>query len=208
MRMNKLFIEAKNNKTPEYYFLKTLLCKFFPDKVVEFIFMAGVGNLFREPILNQIRIAQTSGEGVLVFVDADITERGYGYQKRKKDIEHKARVNNISFPYFLYPNNRNDGTVENLMEEIARRDLHPVFFDCFEDYEKCISGQSDADGNPIYQIPNLKGKLHTFINAQRLSNVQRRELGAGNWLFEDKQFWDIDSEALQPLKNLLQQNLQ
>ena len=56
------------------------------------------------------------------------------------------------------------------MEAIARRDLHPVFFDCFEDYERCVSGVKDEHGQPLYNTPNLKGKLHTYMNAQKLSN--------------------------------------
>ena len=52
------------------------------------------------------------------------------------------------------------------MEFAARRDLHPVFFDCFEDYEKCVSGVKDSNGQAIYNVPNLKGKLHTYMSAQ------------------------------------------
>lgn len=37
--MNKIFIEAKDNKTSEYNFLKTMLSTHFQDKEVEFIFM-------------------------------------------------------------------------------------------------------------------------------------------------------------------------
>lgn len=44
-------------------------------------------------------------------------------------------------------------------------DLHPVFFDCFEDYEKCVTGVKDEHGLPLYNTPNLKGKLHTYKNA-------------------------------------------
>ncbi len=102
--MNRIFIEAKNDKTPECHFLKAILTTYFPNKVVEFIPMNGVGNLFNEAIQNQISLAQESGEQVLVLVDADTIGKGCGYEKRKVEIENGISTTRISFPYFLYPN--------------------------------------------------------------------------------------------------------
>ncbi len=205
--MNKIFIEAKNDKTPECHFLKAILATYFPNKVVEFIYMDGVANLFNETISNQISLAQESGEQVLVFVDADTADKGWGYEKRKADIERHILATSNSFPYFLYPHNCDDGDVEVLMEEVARRDLHSVFFDCFEDYEACISGAKDKSGQTKYKTPNRKGKLHTYITAQKLSKKGRNGLGSGDWLFNDKDYWDLDFEALRPLKDFLGVNL-
>ena len=56
--MNRIFIEAKHDKTSEYHFLKTVLSLHFQDKEVEFIFMDGVDNLFSEAILNVIPISR------------------------------------------------------------------------------------------------------------------------------------------------------
>ena len=44
--MTKVFIEAKSNKTSEYYFLRTIINTFFPKADVGFIFMDGIGNLY------------------------------------------------------------------------------------------------------------------------------------------------------------------
>ncbi len=205
--MNRIFIEAKNNKTPEYYFLQAVLSLFFPDKEVSFVFMDGIGNLFGEAILNQISLAQTENEQVLVMADADTTAKGWGFQKRKAVIERGMSAHDINVSYFLYPDNQNDGDVENLMEQAARRDLHSKFFDCFEDYEKCISGVRGQEGLPLYNIPNLKGKLHTYISAQILTNAQRRKLGAGDWLFNDPSYWNLNIAGLQPLKDFFALNL-
>jgi hypothetical protein len=83
--------------------------------------------------------AQAVGDQVLVLIDADTVAKGYGFAKRKADIERGMQSHSITFPYFIYPNNDDDGDVETLMLSAARRDSHPVFFDCFEDYEKCVS---------------------------------------------------------------------
>ena len=205
--MTKIFIEAQDKTTPEYNFLKTIIDLYFSTKDVDFICIGGVGNLFNETNINQISQAQAVGEQVLVLIDADTVAKGYGFAKRKEDIESGMQTHKISFSCFIYPNNQDDGEVENLMESAARRDLHQVFFDCFEDYEKCVSGVKDEYGLPLYNTPNLKGKLHTYMNAQKLSNKLRRRLGAGDWLFSNTDYWDLNAVALQPLKDFLATNL-
>lgn len=198
--MTKIFIEAKNDNTSEYHFLQTILNVFFPETKVEFIFMNGIGNLYNETNLNQIRLAQESGEQVIILADADTIVKGLGYTKRKEEIDNGMIAHKLSFPYFLYPNNQNDGAVEELMESAARRDLHPTVFDCFEDYEKCVSGVKDESGKSKYNVPNLKGKLHTYMAAQKLPRKLCKKFGSGDWLFDNDDYWNLEVDALQPLK--------
>lgn len=205
--MTKIFIEAKNNRTSEYHFLQTILNVFFPEKEVEFIFMDGIGNLYNETIRNQIGLAQEVGEQVVVIADADTAVKGFGYYRRKEEIDKGMVAHSLSFPYFLYPNNQDDGDVEELMEKAARRDLHSAFFDCFEDYEKCVSGVKDESGESKYNVPNLKGKLHTYMSAQKLSRRLCNRFGSGDWLFDNQDYWNLNVDALQPLKDFFSINL-
>ena len=205
--MNKIFIEAKNKNTVENHFLQAMIDLFFSEKEVEFIYMNGIGNLFSETILNQISLAKENNEQVLVLADADTISKGHGYAKRQKEIETGMQRHDIQFQYFLYPNNHDDGDIEILMESTARRDLHPTFFDCFEDYEKCVSGAKDEQGNSLYKTPNLKGKLHTYISSQQLTKKQRDKLGNGDWLFKNENYWNLNVDKLQSLKCFLEKNL-
>lgn len=205
--MTKIFIEAEDKTTPEYNFLKEFVSLHFPTKDVDFICIGGIGNLFNETNKNQISQAQEVGEQALILIDADTIAKGHGFAKRKAEIDNDMQTLKLSVPYFIYPNNNDDGDVETLMESAARRDLHQVFFDCFEDYEKCVSGVKDKYGQPLYNTPNLKGKLHTYMNAQKLSNKSRRKLGTGNWLFDNTNYWDLNAVTLQPLKDFLALNL-
>lgn len=205
--MNKIFIEAQSKRTPEYHFIKAIIKSYFPDKEVDFICIGGIGNLFNETNINLISQAQLTGEQVVVLTDADTKAKGDGFEKREEDIRKGMKTHQIDFPYFIYPDNQNDGDVEVLMEAAARHDLHTIVFDCFEDYEKCVSGTKDKSGQPLYHTPNLKGKLHTYINAQKLNNKQRRDLGSGNWLFNDVKYWDLSAETLRPLKDFFAKEL-
>ncbi len=205
--MNKIFIEAKNEKTSECNFLKAFLELHFPEKEIEFICIDGIGNLFNETNVNQMSLAQDEGNQVLILIDADTAAKGYGFVKRNADIDKGMQNLKISFPYFIYPNNHDDGEVETLMVSAARHDLHRIFFDCFEDYERCVSGAKDEKGQPRYNTPNLKGKLHTYISAQKLSNRSRNKLGSGDWQFSNANYWDLCADDLQPLKDFFAANL-
>lgn len=122
--MNKIFIEAKNSKTSEYCFLETILKNNFPDKSCDITCMDGVGNLFSQGILTLIRAFQDNGDNVIVILDADTIDKGWGFEARKSNTIEKMRENKIEFPFFLYPNNRDDGDFEVLLESMARKDLH------------------------------------------------------------------------------------
>lgn len=138
--MNKIYIEAKHQRTSEYNFLSAIIAKNFPDKEVEFICMDGVANLFSESIINNIQQSQDEGDHVLVVLDADFPNKGWGYVARRKDVLAKMCANNLDFPLFLYPNNQDDGDVETLLESLACKDLHKEWWGCFEDYEMCVKG--------------------------------------------------------------------
>jgi hypothetical protein len=39
------------------------------------------------------------------------------------------------------------------------------------------------------------------MTAQKLSNKQSKRLGRGDWLFDNTDYWNLDVENLQPLKD-------
>lgn len=53
----------------------------------------------------------------------------------------------------------------------------------------------------------INGKLHAYMAAQKLSNNLRKRFGYGDWLFDNKDYWNLDVEALQPLKDFFALNL-
>lgn len=205
--MNKLYIEAKSARTAESCFIKAIVRKFCPDRQVEFVYMDGVSNLFNETILNIMRQSLLSGDSVIVLIDADTARKGWGYSARKKSVLDKMVEHDVQFPFFIYPDNSSDGDVEMIMESIAQKEKHAEWWDCFSDYENCISGVRTSEGESRYNMPNLKAKLHTFISSQQLSNAQRGKVGSGDWLFENEEYWAIDRMERHPLVNFLRSNL-
>ena len=108
----------------------------------------------------------------------------------------------------MSPNNSDDGDVEVLMETLVCKDLYKDWWDCFEDYEKCVQGATDSEKKQKYNLPNRKAKLHTFISSQQLSNKQRDKIGRGFWLFDDPNYWDFTREELKPLLDFFKEHLQ
>ena len=207
--MVNIFLEAKSNKTPEACFVKAIVKKYFPHAEeggdYKFIYVDGKDNL---PNVVPEMLTNTADGGVnLVIFDADTLENGGGFVTRQQQLMDKKAEIGVSFDLFLYPSDGEDGDVEVLMERIACKDKHARFFSCFQMYENCISQDKDSDGKPRYKTPNRKGKLHTYINAMQLNNRQMRGLGSGQWLFDNNDYWNLDSDDLQPLVNFLSKYL-
>lgn len=218
--MKHIYIEAKSKETTEYNFLKAIIGKFLSDKRenddFEFKFLNGVDKLFSEKASNiqTIQKAQEEGIDVIVIIDADTFAKGWGYGKRKNQIEEGMHNNNVSFSYFIYPNNQDDGDVETLMEAAALYASNKVFFDCYTDYETCLKSVKDSNGESLYNVPSLKGKVYAYAEAQTIYNTQQKQriplikrMGCGDWLFNNPNYWNLDVDALQPLKDFLTINL-
>ena len=202
--MVKIFLETQNDKTPEYWFFYTLLTRAgVSANDFEIIRVAGKDKLFYEATKNILAINTIEGGINLVIFDADSNENKGGFAKRSEAILKKRDELGLSFDLFLMPNNKDDGDFETMIETIARKDLHKVFFDCYNDYEKCIEGSKDSDGNQKYFAPNLKGKLHTYITSMRMSNTQRNKVRGGNWQFDNPEYWDINDLSLEPLREFV-----
>lgn len=208
MKVN-LFIETKNTKTPEYVFFKILLERIKKEYgIVEYEIIPTDGKDNLEHIANKFKEnTLEDGRNIMVF-DADFSgiDEG-GYESRRKYLEAYKKSLEIDFELFLMPNNKEDGNFETLLESIARCDLHPKFFECFDLYEICINTEKNSDGKPKYKTPNKKGKLHTYITSMPLSKKEKDRIGSGNWLFEDTKYWDLDSDKLKPLIEFLRKKL-
>lgn len=205
MKKALIFLETGKKNTPEYVFMQTLLELLFGQQYsseFEIITVNGKDNL--ENAKNKfIENTIEGGRNLLIFDADNIGIDNGGFKKRTQFLEEKRDKLGVEFDLFLFPNNYDDGDFETLLERIVRKEKHKPFFDCFESYEKCIERHHDEDGNQLYNTPNRKGKLHTFITSVPLANKDKKKLGLGNWLFTNYEFWDINSFELDKLKKFI-----
>lgn len=159
-------------------------------------FVNGYKNLVN--VIPTIKARCAEGGKVVIIFDADSLGNNGGYETRKKEIEEVLGENNAQAELFLFPNNEEDGDFETLLEHLIQKEKHTQMLDCYADYETCL-------GND-YVHPNLKGKIFTYISAMKMSSSKRRKLGNGEWMFDNAEYWSLESDYLKPLKAFLQQH--
>lgn len=159
-------------------------------------FVNGYKNLVN--VIPTIKARCAEGGKVVIIFDADSLGNNGGYETRKKEIEEVLGENNAQAELFLFPNNGEDGDFETLLEHLMQKEKHTQMLDCYADYETCL-------GND-YVHPNLKGKIFTYISAMKMSSSKRRKLGNGEWMFDNAEYWSLESDYLKPLKAFLQQH--
>ncbi|MBR5623135.1 MAG: hypothetical protein IKW49_08130 [Opitutales bacterium] len=193
----KIFLETGKKTTPEFVFVKTLLQRIGKPVADDNIVCLGGWTTLEKIFAQQSQ--KPDVEKILIVFDADYAQNGGGFASRRKELE--GVINGSSkAKLFLFPNNSDDGDFETLLNRIVNLADNERFFDCFSDFEKCLGG--------AYLHPNLKAKLYSYINLQKEFSTQERDrLGRGEWLFEDKRFWDLDHPALDALKIFFKGNL-
>ena len=192
--MINIFLEAKNLKTHEAKFVEVLLQVIGASPTQYRVVPLGGKDTLE---ISKNHFLQNTAEGGinLIIFDADTQANNGGYDKRKTELMTKINDLGIKAELFLWPDDSRDGDVETLLDDIACHDRHSRFFGCFNDYECCL-------GND-YLHPNMKGKLYTYITSMHLSKRQRDAIGSGDWLFENSDYWNLDSPILEPIKSFL-----
>lgn len=191
--MTNIYLETWKAFTPEYVFIRTLLEKTLGKDItqIQLVCVNGWQNL--PNVANSLRANTLAGGTNLIVFDADTLANGGGFQNRLQCIQQMIAQNGLNAQVFLFPDNTNDGDLECLLEQLARDDIHRQFFDCFNDYENCLG--------TAYIHPNRKAKMYSYISSQlALSNNQRKNVGRGEWHFDDPNLWDLNRQALDALK--------
>ncbi|GAA9860453.1 hypothetical protein VN0630_03860 [Helicobacter pylori] len=150
---------------------------------------------------------------VCIIFDADKKESqeiDAGFDNKLKHICKELKEKGIGFPreqIFLFPNNQDDGDLEDLLLGIAK---HKEFINCFESYLDCIKKKEHY--KPIKNI--RKNMLYAYLEALGLENLYTKknifdiEGKVKNECKEKyeklKEVIDFDSKSLVPLKNFLE----
>lgn len=191
--MTNIYLETWKAVTPEYVFIRTLLEKILGKDMaqIKIVCVNGWQNL--PNVANDIKANTLAGGTNLVVFDADTPANGGGFQTRLQCIQQMLIQEGLTAQIFLFPDNRHDGDLECLLEQLVRDDIHQQFFDCFSDYENCLGSG--------YVHPNRKAKLYSYVSSQlALSNNQRKKVGRGEWCFDDPNLWDLNRQVLDALK--------
>jgi hypothetical protein len=142
----------------------------------------------------------------LVIFDADTDKNDAGYSIRKQEIENWKTVYGLKFELFLFPNNANDGALENLLEQIINPQNTSIF-DCWQRFEDCLPTKNACVKNPL-TIPAKKSKIYAYMEVLHgESRTEKDKIKDHNRDFTKSEHWDLNAVALLPLKDFLQQHI-
>ncbi len=152
---------------------------------------------------NQMRTMSANGGINLVIFDAD-----EDIEARRKELLSIKEQFGVEFELFLFPNDRDMGALEDLLENIINPNNKPIF-ECWEGYEKELV-KLDIPGRtpPPLTTPAKKTKIYGYLEALLgPSNDEKKLIKEPNRDYENTQHWNLDAEYLGALKGFLEKNL-
>ena len=135
-------------------------------------------------VKNDIEEHLHTGSKVLIIFDANSN-----YQQTLSGI--KNILDRSDDNIFLFPNNRDNGNIEDLLLKIIKSH-HEGIFECFEAYKRCLGDKSRQ-----YKTPDKKAKIFAYKEALHLDKSKKPF---------SPQYWDFENGALQALKDFLANN--
>lgn len=145
--------------------------------------------------------SEINGQNIIIF-DSDSKSNEGGYEIRLQYLQNKLQELLISADIFLFPNNKDDGDFELLLEHIVNEE-HSCLLKCFEGYEMCVSGHKDENDNPKYITPNRKAKIYAYLESIKKSRKESEKFKNKDYFFDKTEYWNLKAEYLQPLKDFL-----
>ena len=195
-----IFIESDKETTNEGHFVRHMATLVYAgdSKEIEIVGTGGYTNLDQFAV--QMQRNTDNGIKNLVIFDADFPKEG-GFEKRKAELLSVKAEKGVDFELFLFPNNKDDGTFEHLLEHLATEE-HKGLLECFEGYESCIRGRN----NPKYISPDQKAKMYAYVSTQT-DPKDIKMFKKGDWRFNQTDLWNLDVDYLTSLKDFLSSHL-
>jgi len=200
--MVRIFVEGKGDEKFIDSYIKHLAENNTLDDY-EIISTSGWTNLHL--LVNQFQENSDTGGTNIVIFDADYEANNGGFNTRSQQLAEKIAELAIEATVFLFPTNTENGDYELLLERIVNPS-HGILLNCFENYEQCV--RNGMDGTDLqYALPLRKAKIYSYISSMPTSRKEKEKIKKGDFLFENTEYWNLDSVVLDPLKAFLIDNL-
>ena len=194
----RVFAEAQFDLNFIENYLRHLFGDNYNNLDISYRSVDGYTNLAKSQPLFQ-EISDQEGKNILVF-DADFVATGGGLQNRTNYLEEQKQQLSIAFESFLFPDNQNEGEIENLLEAIIVEN-HRNIIECFHGYENCIRELDKANNQEHYYTPNKKAKIYAYVESLTPPADFEKAIKAKNFFFTDANYWDLNSNSLQQFRN-------
>lgn len=193
----KFFVEGIADKT----FLRQYVSSTFGVQLScdDVITTGGWQDIKSNTIVNQLKKNTADGGVNLVIFDADAD-----VEARRAELEEIKKDKNVDFDLFLLPDDKGTGALEDLLEQIINPDNQCVI-DCWHRYESDLSAHTIVWKTPSTPTsPAKKSMIYGYLEAiLGSSKKQKEQIKERSRNYTDTNHWDLESDALQPLKEFL-----
>ena len=126
------------------------------------------------------------------------------YEARWKELSSIKERDGVEFELFLFPDNRDAGALEDMLENIINIRNRPIL-DCWENYEKeLVQLQIEGRTPPPLTTPAKKTKIYGYLEALLgESKNEKKKIKEKERDYENTLHWDLDAEYLERLKVFL-----
>ncbi len=195
--MVKIFVEG----IADIHFLKHYIKHIYNKELTseDIVKTDGWNNIGNSEFVTQLKKSSDNGLRNVVLFDADVDSA-----KRTKELQEMAKRNGVTYDIFLFPDNRTSGSLEDLLMRIVNPVNTPVT-ECWDRYEEDLKQQTIPWKNPTTPTtPSIKTRVYAYLEALLgESKSQKEYIKEARRRYDDTNHWDLDSPALQPLKDFL-----
>ncbi len=195
-RMNYIYVEGDADEKFISDFIKVVIPQ--QSSPIKFVRMGNWQSLPKYEV--DIRRTFEDGDSNIVILDADRNR----LEKLKMISALKTKINrefqiDLLLENFLFPNDKDEGTLEDLLLACTNPEHHPLLA-CFDNYQTCV----DHCGQ--YTRLNKKSKIYAYCEAILTKNesnkIKERERD-----YLDNRLWIIENSYTKPLKDFLIKNI-
>lgn len=162
---------------------------------IEVIEVGGCDKLSDQLYLSMLEDNTSNGGQNIVIFDADDFIRGNGnkgFKACKQKLEFLKKKKKVEFDYYIWPNNKDEGMIEDLLRKLICKDKEPIY-DCIESHQDCLS-KLIYEGVEIKKA-ELKDKVGFYLYTVNLdSKASKRN-------YKNNLFWDLNHEKIEDLNS-------
>lgn len=165
----------------------------------EVIDVGGCSKLVKQEFLHSMMADNTELEGInIVIFDADYTKKdsgNKGFDACSHKLTNIQKRKNINFESYIWPNNKEDGEIEDLLRQLIP--IHKeCIFNCIEAHQSCLKSL----GIENLRYADLKEKISFYLYTSSIKSESRiRD-------YKDNNVWHLlsnENEDLNAFKSFL-----
>lgn len=160
---------------------------------IEIIDVGGCNKLSDELYISLLEDNFENGGANIIIFDADHELAGNGnkgYNSCLQKLEDIRKVHSVQFSHYIWPNNRDDGMIENLLRQLIPSDKETIY-NCIESHHSCLASLSIEN----IRIAELKEKVGYYLY------TVKQDSRPGKRNYKDSAYWDLNYGSIPDLSS-------